>query len=170
MHLYVLYIYIHELSRFDGYQPEALEETSPVARSVTQVRNVAAIWLFSTPCLARSTGELPLQGTIRPCHSRDIGGTIRRAGRAHCYHIVANQPRNEFARFRRPHSSAGSAAAGIRASLAPDNGDKTPAVRLFANDDGSDGSNMPLPSMGPSHLATYPALSACVPHVGKVDT
>src|SRR2546426_622125 len=60
--------------------------------SVTPVRNAAAILLFSPPYLAHSTGELPRRDTTQLCHSRDTGGTIRRAGRASRPHSAANQP------------------------------------------------------------------------------
>src|SRR5436305_7410397 len=126
--------------------------------SVTPVRNAAAILLFWPPCLAHSTGELPRRDTTQLCHRRDTGGTIRRAGRASRPHSAANQPRHEFARFRRPHGSAGSAAASTRANLAHDNVDKTPEVRRLATDAGSDGSNMSLPWKDPLRRATCPAL------------
>src|SRR2546421_13070433 len=90
-----------------------------VQSSVTEVRNAAAIWLFSPPCLARSTGDLLLRDTTRLCHSRDTGGTIRRVGIARRHHIAVYQPRNESPRFRRQHGSAGSAAAESRANHAP---------------------------------------------------
>src|SRR5712671_2254470 len=136
--------------------------------SVTQVRNAAAILLFSPPCLARSTGELPQQDTTQLCRSKDIGGTMRRVGRAFRHHSAANQPRHEFARFRRQPGSAGSGAAGTRANLAPDNVGKTQGVRRLATDAGSDGSNISLPWTEPSRRAIYPALSACVPPQGQV--
>src|SRR5437588_9274191 len=102
--------------------------------AVTPVRNAAAILLFSPPYLSRSTGAFPRRDTTQLCHSKDTGGTIRRVGRARRHHIATNQPRHEFARFRRQHSSAGSAATGTRANLATDNVDKTPGVRQLATD------------------------------------
>src|SRR5437868_7071846 len=142
----------------------------PGQSSVTEVRNAAAILLFSPPCLARSTCDLLRRDTIRLCRSRDTGGTIRRAGRVCRHHIAVYQPRNESARFRRPRDSAGSAVAGTRANLAPYKLDKTSGVKLLANDDGSDGSNMSLPWTEPSRRATCPALSACLLHWRKADT
>src|SRR5258708_32407756 len=137
--------------------------------SVTQVRNAAAILLFSPPYLARSTGELPQRDTTQLCRSKDTGGTMRRVGRACRHHSAANPPRHEFARFRRQHGSAGSGAAGTRANLALDNWGKTLGVMGLATDAGSDGSNRSLPWTEPSRRATCPALSACVPPRGKAD-
>src|SRR5260370_7769347 len=95
--------------------------------SVTQVRNAAAILLFSPPCLARSTGELPQRDTTGLCRSKDTGGTIRRVGRARRHHSAANPPRHEFARFRTQHDSPGSEAPATPANLALHNLCKTPA-------------------------------------------
>ena len=112
---------------------------------VTPIQNAAAILLFSLPCLARATGELPRRDTTGLCHRRDTKGIIRRAGRARRRHSAVNPPRYEFARFRRPHGSAGSAAEGTRANLTPGTVDTMPAVRRFATAAGSDGNNTFLP-------------------------
>jgi len=112
---------------------------------VTPIQNAAAILLFSLSCLARATGELPRRDTTGLCHRRGTRGTIRRVDRARRHHSAVNLPRIEFARFRRPHGSAGSAAEGTRANLVPDTVDTMLAVRRLATDAGSDGNNSFLP-------------------------